>query len=189
MLYASVCHTDLLLANGFPIPVFPRVIGHEGVGVVESIGEGVTGLREGDLVIPTYVAECRTCENCMSEKTNLCLKYPTRYNGLMLDGSSRMTIGGQTAYHALSCSTWCQYMVINLNFLLKIDPKTPLPNATFLSCGFSTGYGAAWKEPMLQNASSVAVFGLGPVGLGAIKGAKSRGAIKVIGIDKNPMKE
>ncbi|XP_016676567.2 LOW QUALITY PROTEIN: 8-hydroxygeraniol oxidoreductase-like [Gossypium hirsutum] len=189
MLYASVCHTDLLFANGFPIPVFPRVMGHEGVGVVESIGEGVTGLREGDLVIPTHVAECRTCENCMSEKTNLCLKYPISYNGLMLDGSSRMIIGGQTAYHAFSCSTWCQYMVINLNFLLKIDPKTPLPDATFLSCGFSTGYGAAWKEPMLQNASSVAVFGLGPVGLGAIKGAKSQGAIKVIGIDKNPMKE
>ncbi|MBA0665337.1 hypothetical protein Goklo_005198 [Gossypium klotzschianum] len=100
-----------------------------------------------------------------------------------------MTIGGQTAYNAFSCSTWCQYMVINLNFLLKIDPKTPLPDAAFLSCGFSTGYGAAWKEPMLQNASSVAVFGLGPVGLGAIKGAKSQGAIKVIGIDKNPMKE
>ncbi|KAG8480339.1 hypothetical protein CXB51_024711 [Gossypium anomalum] len=140
-----------------------------------SIGEGVTGLREGDLVIPTYVAECRTCENCMSEKTNLCLKYPTSYNGLMLDGSSRMTIGGQTAYHAFSCSTWCQYMVINLNFLLKIDPKTPLPDATFLSCGFSTGYGAAWMEPLLQNASSVAVFGLGPVGLGnPMKEAKGK---------------
>ncbi|XP_052481656.1 8-hydroxygeraniol oxidoreductase isoform X2 [Gossypium raimondii] len=188
MLYASVCRTDLLFANGFPIPAFPRVMGHEGVGVVESIGEGVTGLREGDLVIPTYIADCKTCETCMSEKTNLCLKYPLSYKELMQDGSSRMSIRGQTASHAFSCSTWCQYLVINVNFLLKIDPKTPLPDASFLSCGFSTGYGATWKEAMVQNGSSVAVFGLGAVGLGAIKGAKSHGAIKVIGIDNNPMK-
>ncbi|KAK8305391.1 hypothetical protein V6Z11_D03G060000 [Gossypium hirsutum] len=152
--------------------------------VVESIGEGVTGLREGDLVIPAYIADCKTCETCMSEKTNLCLKYPLSYNGLMQDGSSRMSIRGQTAYHAFSCSTWCQYLVINVNFLLKIDPKTPLSDASFLSCGFSTGYGATWKEAMVQNGSSVAVFGLGA----AIKGAKSHGAIKVIGIDNNPMK-
>ncbi|TYH28571.1 hypothetical protein ES288_A02G153800v1 [Gossypium darwinii] len=188
MLYASVCRTDLLFANGFPIPAFPRVMGHEGVGVVESFGEGVTGLREGDLVIPAYIAECKTCETCMSEKTNLCLKYPLSYNGLMLDGSSRMSIRGQTAYHAFSCSTWCQYLVINVNFLIKIDPKTPLPDASFLSCGFSIGYGATWKEAMVKNGSSVAVFGLGAVALGAIKGAKSHGAIKVIGIDNNPMK-
>ncbi|TYG75821.1 hypothetical protein ES288_D03G063600v1, partial [Gossypium darwinii] len=177
MLYASVCRTDLLFANGFPIPAFPR-----------SIGEGVTGLREGDLVIPAYIADCKTCETCMSEKTNLCLKYPLSYNGLLQDGSSRMSIRGQIAYHAFSCSTWCQYLVINVNFLLKIDPKTPLPDASFLSCGFSTGYGATWKEAMVQNGSSVVVFGLGAVGLGAIKGAKIHGAIKVIGIDNNPMK-
>ncbi|XWS65030.1 hypothetical protein CRYUN_Cryun05aG0055500 [Craigia yunnanensis] len=189
ILYASVCHSDILFSNGFPIPSFPRVLGHEGVGVVESIGEEVTEVEEGDLVIPAYVAECKTCENCMSEKTNLCLKYPLSYNGLMLDGTSRMSIRGQTAYHEFSCSTWCEYMVINVNFVLKIDPRTPLPDASFLSCGFSTGYGAAWKEAKVEKGSTVAVFGLGAVGLGAIKGAKSQGAAKVIGIDKNPRKE
>ncbi|GMJ12218.1 PARAQUAT RESISTANT 2, S-NITROSOGLUTATHIONE REDUCTASE, ALCOHOL DEHYDROGENASE 2 [Hibiscus trionum] len=189
MLYASVCHSDMLLASGFPIPSFPRVLGHEGVGVVESIGEGVTGLREGDLVIPTYVAECKTCEICMSEKSNLCIKYPLSYTGLMPDGTSRMSIGAQTAYHEFTCSTWCQYTVINVNFVVKIDPQIPLSDASFLSCGFSTGYGAAWKEAKVEHGSSVAVFGLGAVGLGAIKGAKSGGASRIIGIDKNPRKE
>ncbi|XP_039053197.1 8-hydroxygeraniol oxidoreductase-like [Hibiscus syriacus] len=189
MLYASVCHSDILFASGFPIPSFPRVMGHEGVGVVESIGEGVSGLREGDLVIPTYIGECKTCDNCMLDKTNLCLKYPLSYNGLMVDGTSRMSIGGQTAYHAFTCSTWCQYTVINVNFVLKIDPQVPLSDASFLSCGFSTGYGAAWKEANVENGSSVAVFGLGAVGLGAINGAKSGGANRIIGIDNNPRKE
>ncbi|XP_022719888.1 alcohol dehydrogenase-like 5 [Durio zibethinus] len=189
MLYASVCQSDILFSKGFPIPSFPRVMGHEGVGEVESIGEDVTEVEEGDLVIPAYVAECKTCENCMSEKTNLCLKYPLSMNGLMLDGTSRMSIGGKTAYHGLSCSTWSEYTVINVNFILKIDPTIPLSDASFLSCGFSTGYGAAWKEAKVEKGSTVAVFGLGAVGLGAINGAKSQGATKLIGIDKNPMKE
>ncbi|KAK8713200.1 hypothetical protein V6N13_148422 [Hibiscus sabdariffa] len=189
MLYASVCHTDILFANGFPIPSFPRVMGHEGVGVVESIGEGVTGLREGDLVIPTFIGECKACENCMSNKSNLCIKYPLSYNGLMVDGTSRMSIGGQTAYHAFTCSTWCEYTVINVNFVAKIDPQIPLSDASFLSCGFSTGYGAAWKEAQVEIGSSVLVFGLGAVGLGAINGAKSQGASRIIGIDNNPRKE
>ncbi|GMJ12217.1 hypothetical protein like AT1G22440 [Hibiscus trionum] len=189
MLCASVCHTDMLFANGFPIPSFPRVMGHEGVGVVESIGEGVRGLREGDLVIPTYIGECKTCENCISEKTNLCINYPLSYTGLMPDGTSRMSIGAQTAYHAFTCSTWCQYTVVNVNFVVKIDPQIPLSDASFLSCGFSTGYGAAWKEAKVENGSSVVVFGLGAVGLGAINGAKSQGASRIIGVDKNPRKE
>ncbi|XVF42871.1 hypothetical protein PTKIN_Ptkin01aG0400600 [Pterospermum kingtungense] len=189
MLYASVCHTDILLANGFPIPVYPRVMGHEGVGVVESIGDDVTEVKAGDLVIPAYVGECKTCESCLSEKSNICLKYPLIFNGLMLDGTSRLSVGGQTAYHAFSCATWSEYMVIDVHFVLKIDPRTPLPDASFLSCGFSTGYGAAWKEANVEKGSTVAVFGLGAVGLGAVNGAKSQGAIKVIGIDKNPRKE
>ncbi|GMJ12216.1 hypothetical protein like AT1G22440 [Hibiscus trionum] len=189
MLRASVCHTDMLFANGFPVPSFPRVMGHEGVGVVESIGEGVTSLTEGDLVIPTYIGECKTCENCLSGNTNLCMKYPLNYTGLMLDGTSRMSIGGQTAYHEFTCSTWCQYTVVNINFVVKIDPQIPLSDASFLSCGFSTGYGAAWKEAKVENGSSVVVFGLGAVGLGAINGAKSGGASRIIGVDKNPRKE
>ncbi|XVE90396.1 hypothetical protein DITRI_Ditri20bG0074300 [Diplodiscus trichospermus] len=181
--------TKIIRNSSQNAPSFPRVMGHEGVGVVESIGEDVTEVEEGDLVIPAYIAECKNCENCMSDKTNLCLKYPLSYNGLMLDGTSRMSIGGRTAYHAFSCSTWSEYMVINVNFALKIDPRTPLPDASFHSCGFSTGYGAAWKEAKVEKGSTVAVFGLGAVGLGAINGAKSQGATKIIGIDKNPRKE
>ncbi|KAK7855687.1 alcohol dehydrogenase class-3 [Quercus suber] len=105
ILYASVCHTDLLFIKGFPIPLFPRVLGHEGVGVVESVGEEVTDLKEGDLVIPTSLGECEDCENCLSGKTNLCLKYPVPSSGLMPDETSRMSIRGQRLYHAFTCST------------------------------------------------------------------------------------
>ncbi|XP_024021370.1 alcohol dehydrogenase-like 1 [Morus notabilis] len=187
MLYASICHTDhVLCTKGFPLPLFPRVPGHEGIGVVESIGEEVTDLREGDVVIPTMVAECGDCENCASGSTNLCLKYPMDVSGLMLDGTSRMSVKGQTLYHTFSCSTWSEYMVVNVNYVLKVDPASlQLPLLSFLSCGFSTGFGAPWKEAMVQTGSSVAVIGLGAVGLGVLEGSRMRGASKIIGIDKN----
>ncbi|KAK9272938.1 hypothetical protein L1049_003317 [Liquidambar formosana] len=188
MLYASVCHTDILCTEGHPIPVFPRVLGHEGVGVVESIGEGVTELKEGDLVIPTYVAECQECENCRSGKTNLCQTYPLSFTGLMPDGTSRMSVRGQMLYHFLTCSTWSQYMVVSANFVVKVDPSVALAHASFLSCGFSSGFGAAWKEAKVEKGSSVAVIGLGAVGLGAVKGAQMQGAVRIIGIDKNERK-
>ncbi|KAF5450630.1 hypothetical protein F2P56_030962 [Juglans regia] len=190
-LYASVCHTDILLTNGFPIPAFPRVLGHEGVGVIESVGDEVTDLKEGDLVIPTFIGECQDCENCLSGKTNLCLKYPVPFSGLMPDGTSRMSArGGQMLYHSFSCSTWSEYMVVDANYILKLDPSIiDLPHASFLSCGFSTGFGAAWKEAGVEKGSSVAVLGLGAVGLGAIEGARMQGAAKIIGIDKNERKK
>ncbi|KAG6714569.1 hypothetical protein I3842_05G208000 [Carya illinoinensis] len=187
-LYASVCHTDILLTNGFPIPAFPRVLGHEGVGVIESVGEEVTDLKEGDLVIPTFLGECQDCENCLSGKTNLCLKYPVPFSGLMPDGTSRMTARGQMLYHSFSCSTWSKYLVVDANYILKLDPSVNLHHASFLSCGFSTGFGAAWKEVGVEKGSSVAVLGLGAVGLGAIEGARMQGAAKIIGIDKNETK-
>ncbi|KAL6341712.1 hypothetical protein AAG906_032833 [Vitis piasezkii] len=188
MLYASICHTDILCCSGFPLPLFPKVPGHEGVGMVESVGENVIALKEGDLVIPTYLGECGECENCRSGKTNLCLEHPLTLNGLMLDGTSRMSIRGQRLYHLFSCSTWAEYMVVNANYLVKIDSRIALSEASFLSCGFSTGYGAAWKTAKVEKGSSVAVLGLGAVGLGVLEGARNQGAARIIGIDKNERK-
>ncbi|KAL0400444.1 UNVERIFIED_CONTAM: CYP enzymes assisting alcohol dehydrogenase [Sesamum latifolium] len=189
MLFASICHTDVLGCKGFPTPLFPRVLGHEGVGIVESIGEGVEQLKEGDIVIPTYLGECGECENCMSGNTNLCQTYPLQaFTGLMGDSTSRMSIQGQHLYHFLSCSTWSQYTVVDVNYLVKIDPKIPLPHASFLSCGFTTGFGAVWKEAKVHRGSTVAVLGLGAVGLGVIEGARVHGASRIIGIDINESK-
>ncbi|XP_028778449.1 alcohol dehydrogenase-like 2 [Neltuma alba] len=189
MICASICHTDLLRASGFPIPLFPRVLGHEGVGIVESVGEKVTAVEVGDVVIPTSVGECQGCENCISRESNLCLKYPLTLNGLMLDNTSRMSIRGQKIFHLFSCSTFAEYMVTEENYLVKVDPNIDPAHAAFISCGFSTGFGAVWKEAKVESGSSVAVFGLGGVGLGAISTAKMMGATKIIGIDKNEMKK
>ncbi|XP_043695193.1 8-hydroxygeraniol oxidoreductase-like [Telopea speciosissima] len=188
MICASLCHTDILCWTGYPLPLFPRVLGHEGAGIVESVGEGVTELKEGDLVIPTCIGECKECENCVSGKTNLCLNYPTLYHGLMLDNSSRMSVRGQRLYHLFTCSTWSEYTVINVNYLVKIDPRVPPSHASLISCAFSTGFGATWKEAKVERGSSVAVFGLGSVGLGVVEGARIRGASKIIGVDLNEMK-
>ncbi|KEH27871.1 zinc-binding alcohol dehydrogenase family protein [Medicago truncatula] len=145
-------------------------------------------MKEGDIIIPTYVGECQECVNCVSRKTNLCLTYPVRFTGLMPDNTSRLSVRGQRLYHVLSCATWSEYVVVDVNYLLKVDPTINLAYASFISCGFSTGYGAAWKEAKVKSGSSVAVFGLGAVGLGVIGGAKMMGASKIIGVDKNEMK-
>ncbi|XP_010035666.1 CYP enzymes assisting alcohol dehydrogenase [Eucalyptus grandis] len=189
MLFASICHTDLLYSQGFPLPLYPRVLGHEGVGIVESVGEEVEELKEGDVVIPTYVGECRECENCKSDRTNLCLRYPLSVNGVLPDGTSRMSIRGQALYHLLSCSTWSEYTVSDANYVVKVDPGVALPHASLLSCGFSSGFGAAWMDSKVESGSSVAVIGLGAVGLGAIGGARAQGATTIIGVDKNGMKK
>ncbi|XP_024983786.1 alcohol dehydrogenase-like 1 [Cynara cardunculus var. scolymus] len=191
MLCASICHTDILCCNGVPVPLFPRIPGHEGVGMVESVGINVkTGVKPGDIVMPLYLGECGECLNCKSGKTNICHAHSIGLTGLMPDGTSRMSMAatGETIYHHFSCSTWSEYMVIDINYVLKIDPKMPLPYASFLSCGFTTGFGAPWKETPIHKDSSVAVFGLGAVGLGAIKGAEMQGASKIIGVDINETK-
>ncbi|XP_054812309.1 8-hydroxygeraniol oxidoreductase-like isoform X2 [Prosopis cineraria] len=189
MLCASVCHTDLFATMGFVHANYPQVLGHEGIGVVESIGEEVKNVKVGDVVIPLYLGECQECEECIKGKTNLCRTYPIRLTGLMPDNTSRMSVRGHKAYHLMSCATWCEYMVVDANYVLKVDPTTiDAAHGSFISCGFSTGFGAAWKEAMVEQGSSVAVFGLGAVGLGAVSGAKLMGATKIIGIDKNEKK-
>ncbi|KAI7752132.1 hypothetical protein M8C21_012460 [Ambrosia artemisiifolia] len=191
MLHASICHTDILCCNGVPVPLFPRIPGHEGVGVVESIGEAVgTRVKPGEVVMPLYIGECGECLNCKSGKTNMCSVYPFAVNGLMRDGTSRMSMAstGETAYHVFSCATWSEYTVIDVNYVIKVDPRLPLPHASFLSCGFTTGLGAPWKEVTVSKGSTVAVFGLGVVGLGVIKGAHMQGASTIIGVDINEKK-
>ncbi|KAK4256033.1 hypothetical protein QN277_008951 [Acacia crassicarpa] len=189
MLCASLCHTDILRTQGLKSPMFPLAPGHEGVGVVESIGEEVTNLKVGDIVIPIYIGECEECENCVSEETNMCMRYPFMENGLMPDGTSRISVRGQKVCHVFNCSTWCEYMVSDENYLMKVDPSIDLAHASFISCGFSTGFGAAWKTAQVQSGSSLVVFSLGAVGLGAISGAKMMGATKIIGIDINEKKK
>ncbi|KAK4797797.1 hypothetical protein SAY86_030123 [Trapa natans] len=202
MLFASVCHSDLLFSKGYPLPLYPRVLGHEGIGVVQSIGENVKELKEGDVVIPSPIGVCGECENCSSGETNMCLTYPISFAGLMPEGTSRLHLpaaassgqdgGGerQLLYHAFSCSTWSEYLVSRANYLVKLDPAhdLPLPHASFLACGFSTGFGSVQVEARVRKGSSVVVFGLGGVGLGAVAGAKVQGAATIIGVDKNEMK-
>ncbi|CAI8618499.1 unnamed protein product [Vicia faba] len=176
MLCSSVCHTDISSLQGFPHNQFPLALGHEGIGVVESVGDEIRNLKEGDFIIPTYIGECEECENCVSGKTNLCLRHHVRLNGLMPDNTSRLSVRGQRLYHVLSCATWSEYVVVDVNYLVKVDPTINLAYASFISCGFSTGYGACWREAIVETGSTVAVFGLGAVGLGAISGAKMMGA-------------
>ncbi|XP_019183780.1 PREDICTED: alcohol dehydrogenase-like 2 isoform X2 [Ipomoea nil] len=187
-MFSSLCHTDILSHNGFPIPLFPRVLGHEGVGTIESVGENVRDLKEGDLVITVYLAECKECLNCKLGKSNLCFKYPLPLSCLMADGTSRISIRGQTLYHTFSCATWSEYAVCDANYVVKIDPRLPLPHASLLSCGFTSGFGAPSKIAAIEKGSSVVVFGLGTVGLGVVAGAKEQGAAKIIGIDINDFK-
>ncbi|GJV67256.1 alcohol dehydrogenase 1 [Tanacetum coccineum] len=165
-------------------PLFPRIPGHEGVGVIESVGKDAKGLKPRDIVMPLYLGECGQCLNCKTGKTNLCHVYPPPFSGLMNDGTSRMTIAriGESIYHFTSCSTWTKYAVADCNYVLKIDPKISYPHASFLPCGFTNGFGATWRETQLSKGSSVVVFGIGTIGLGVIKGAQLAGASKIIGV-------
>ncbi|XP_004251174.2 8-hydroxygeraniol oxidoreductase-like [Solanum lycopersicum] len=188
MIYASLCGTDVLCCNGFPKPLFPRIPGHEGVGAIESVGESVKDLKEGDIVMPHFLGECGDCPNCKSKKSNLCHKYPLNFSGLLLDGTSRMSINGQKIYHHVSCSTLSEYIVLDENYVIKVDPRLPIEHVPFLCCAFTTGFGATWKDVNIEKGSSVAVLGLGGVGLGVAEGARQKEAAQIIGMDIHEMK-
>ena len=186
----GVCHTDAFTLSGSdPEGIFPTVLGHEGGGIVESIGKGVTSLQVGDHVIPLYTAECRQCKFCLSGKTNLCQAVrATQGKGLMPDGTSRFSYEGQPLFHYMGCSTFSEYTVLPEISLAKISKEAPLEQVCLLGCGVTTGIGAVLNTAKVESGASVAVFGLGGIGLAAIIGAKMANAGRILAIDINPAK-
>jgi len=188
--HTGVCHTDAFTLSGDdPEGIFPSVLGHEGAGVVVEVGEGVTSLKPGDHVIPLYTAECRECKFCKSGKTNLCQKVrATQGKGLMPDGTSRFSYEGKPIYHYMGCSTFSEYTVVNEISLAKINPEAPHEKVCLLGCGVTTGIGATRNAARVAEGDSVAVFGLGGIGLAVIQGARQAKAGRIIAIDTNPGK-
>lgn len=188
--HTGVCHTDAFTLSGDdPEGVFPAVLGHEGAGVVVQVGEGVTSVQPGDHVIPLYTAECRQCLFCKSGKTNLCTAVrATQGKGLMPDGSTRFSCQGQPVYHYMGCSTFSEYTVVAEVSLAKINPAANPEQVCLLGCGVTTGLGAVKNTAKVQPGDSVAVFGLGGIGLAVIQGAKLAKAGRIIAIDTNPAK-
>ncbi|WP_246814102.1 S-(hydroxymethyl)glutathione dehydrogenase/class III alcohol dehydrogenase [Ferrimonas balearica] len=186
----GVCHTDAFTLSGDdPEGVFPAILGHEGGGIVESIGEGVTSVAVGDHVIPLYTPECGECKFCRSGKTNLCQKIrETQGKGLMPDGTTRFSKDGEPIYHYMGCSTFSEYTVLPEISLAKVNPAAPLEEVCLLGCGVTTGMGAVTNTANVQPGDTVAVFGLGGIGLSAIIGAAMAKAGRIIAIDINESK-
>ncbi|KAH6821381.1 Zinc-binding alcohol dehydrogenase family protein [Perilla frutescens var. hirtella] len=186
----SLCHSDVTFLNlKDPPGIFPRILGHEAVGVVESIGDNVSELAEGDTVIPIFAPDCGECTDCKSKKSNLCTKFPFSVSPWMHDGSSRFRdLNGGTLYHFLFVSSFTEYTVVHVANVTKIDSTIPPNMACLLSCGASTGVGAAWRSANVEPGSTVAIFGLGSIGLAVAEGARLCGAARIIGVDVNPGK-
>jgi S-(hydroxymethyl)glutathione dehydrogenase/alcohol dehydrogenase len=188
--HTGVCHTDAFTLSGDdPEGLFPCVLGHEGAGVVVEVGEGVTSVAPGDHVIPLYTAECGQCLFCKSGKTNLCTSVrATQGKGVMPDGSTRFSYDGQPVYHYMGCSTFSEYTVVAEVSLAKINPDANHEQVCLLGCGVTTGLGAVKNTAKVQQGDTVAVFGLGGIGLAVIQGAKRAKAGRIIAIDTNPSK-
>ena len=187
---SGVCHTDAFTLSGEdPEGLFPVILGHEGGGIVEQIGEGVTSVSVGDHVIPLYTAECGVCKFCTSGKTNLCSAVrETQGRGVMPDGTSRFYKDGQPIFHYMGCSTFSEYTVLPEISLAKVNKEAPLEEVCLLGCGVTTGMGAVLNTAKVEKGDNIAVFGLGGIGLSAIIGAKMAGANKIIGVDINESK-
>lgn len=186
----GVCHTDAFTLSGDdPEGIFPAILGHEGGGIVESIGEGVTSVAVGDHVIPLYTPECGECKFCKSGKTNLCQKIrATQGKGLMPDGTTRFSQNGKPIFHYMGCSTFSEYTVLPEISIAKVNKTAPLEEVCLLGCGVTTGMGAATNAAKVKPGDSVAIFGLGGIGLSAIIGCKMAGASRIIAIDINEKK-
>ena len=184
----GVCHTDAFTLSGDdPEGIFPAILGHEGAGIVVEVGAGVTSVKPGDHVIPLYTPECRQCEYCLSQKTNLCQAIrSTQGRGLMPDGSSRFSLGGETLYHYMGTSTFANYSVMPEISVAKIREDAPFEKVCYIGCGVTTGIGAVIYTAKVTPGSRVVVFGLGGIGLNVVQGARLAGAEMIVGVDLNP---
>jgi S-(hydroxymethyl)glutathione dehydrogenase/alcohol dehydrogenase len=183
----GICHTDeFTLSGADPEGLFPSILGHEGAGIVVDVGPGVATLKKGDHVIPLYVPECRQCEYCVSEKTNLCQAVRvTQGQGLMPDGTSRLSLGGRKLHHYMGTSTFSNFTVVPEIALAKIREDAPLDRVCTIGCGVTTGIGAVINTAKVEPGASVVVFGLGGIGLNVIQGARLAGANMIVGVDIN----
>jgi S-(hydroxymethyl)glutathione dehydrogenase/alcohol dehydrogenase len=181
----GVCHTDLYTASGAdPSGYSPTVLGHEGAGVVEAIGEGVSDVEPGDHVVTLFSPQCRECEHCHDHRTNLCLAIREQQNqGHLPDGTTRLSRGGEPIRHFMGTSTFAEYTVMPEIALAKIDPEAPLDRACLFACGLSTGIGAAMNTAKVAPGSTCVVFGAGMVGLGAVVGCRLQGAERIVCVD------
>ena len=187
----GVCHTDeFTLSGADPEGLFPSVLGHEGAGVVVEVGRGVTSLEAGNHVIPLYTPECRQCEYCLSQKTNLCQAIrTTQGQGLMPDGTSRLSHGGEMLYHYMGTSTFATHAVVPEIALAKIREDAPFDKVCYIGCGVTTGIGAVINTARVEPGANVVVFGLGGIGLNVVQGARMVGADKIVGVDINPARQ
>jgi S-(hydroxymethyl)glutathione dehydrogenase/alcohol dehydrogenase len=187
MVATGVCHTDLFTLSGDdPEGIFPTILGHEGGGIVEEIGTGVTTLKVGDHVIPLYTPECGVCKFCLSGKTNLCQAIrATQGKGLMPDGTTRFSKNGTPIFHYMGTSTFSEYTVVPEIALAKINKAAPLEKVCLLGCGITTGIGAVLNTAKVEPGSTVAIFGLGGIGLSCVQGAVMANAGRIIVIDIN----
>jgi S-(hydroxymethyl)glutathione dehydrogenase/alcohol dehydrogenase len=186
----GVCHTDAYTLSGEdPEGLFPAILGHEGGGIVEEVGPGVTSVKPGDHVIPLYTPECGKCKFCLSGKTNLCQAIRvTQGQGLMPDGTSRFSSGDTMIYHYMGTSTFSEYTVLPEISVAKINPAAPLDKVCLLGCGITTGIGAVLNTAKVEPGSTVVVFGLGGIGLSVIQGAVMAKAERIVAVDINPDK-
>jgi len=187
----GICHTDEFTRSGSdPEGLFPAILGHEGAGIVREVGAGVKNLKPGDHVIPLYTPECRECEYCLHPKTNLCQSVrATQGQGLMPDGTSRFSLGGEKIFHYMGCSTFSNYTVLPEIALAKIREDAPFDKVCYIGCGVTTGIGAVAYEAKVEPGSKVVVFGLGGIGLNVIQGARLVGADQIVGVDLNEGKK
>jgi S-(hydroxymethyl)glutathione dehydrogenase / alcohol dehydrogenase len=187
----GVCHTDeFTLSGADPEGLFPAVLGHEGAGVVVAVGPDVRNLEEGDHVIPLYTPECRECKSCLSRKTNLCTAIrSTQGQGVMPDGTSRISLNGEKLYHYMGTSTFATHTVLPEIAVAKIREDAPFDKVCYIGCGVTTGIGAVVNTAKVEPGSNVVIFGLGGIGLNVIQGCRMVGADKIVGVDINPDKK
>ncbi|MGK9170521.1 S-(hydroxymethyl)glutathione dehydrogenase/class III alcohol dehydrogenase [Inquilinus limosus] len=183
----GICHTDeFTLSGADPEGLFPAILGHEGAGIVVDVGPGVTSVAKGDHVIPLYTPECRQCPSCLSRKTNLCTAIrSTQGQGVMPDGTSRFSVGGEKIFHYMGCSTFSNFTVLPEIAVAKVNPDAPFDKICYIGCGVTTGIGAVINTAKVEAGATAIVFGLGGIGLNVIQGLRLAGADMIIGVDLN----